>query len=200
MGKPEKIDASAELKGEGAKAFWQLVKFIFVSLIAFAVQIVTVNLFKVWLSGKIGEITGSFAVIFSEQAMGKGNTNWGYVLAFFLSNLIANIVGYFINRKKTFKSDTNLTSSLTIYFAVLLTLIVFNSWFQGVVANRMNMAAASLGNGFGTMLGKADITIAAMAAGLIQTIVLFPLEKFVLLKEKKENKTIPAEQKKAELT
>lgn len=195
MGKPEK-NGAAEPKSEGAKTFWQLVKFILVSLIAFAVQIVTVNLFKIVLSGKIGEITGFFAVIFSERAMGRGNTNWGYVLAFFLSNLIANIVGYFINRKKTFNSDTNLKSSLSVYFAVLLTLIVFNSWFQGVVANWVDIAAASLGGGFGSMLGKSDATIAAMAAGIIQTIVLFPLEKFVLLKEKKENNHAPGERKK----
>ncbi len=199
MGKPEK-NGAAEPKSEGAKTFWQLVKFILVSLIAFAVQIVTVNLFKIVLSGKIGEITGFFAVIFSERAMGRGNTNWGYVLAFFLSNLIANIVGYFINRKKTFNSDTNLKSSLSVYFAVLLTLIVFNSWFQGVVANWVDIAAASLGGGFGSMLGKSDATIAAMAAGIIQTIVLFPLEKFVLLKEKKENNHAPGEREKEELT
>jgi len=195
MGKLDKIDASAAQKGSGTKTFWQLVKFIFVSLIAFVVQVVTVNLFKVWLSGKIGEITGAFAVIFTEQAMGRGNTNWGYVLAFFLSNLLANIVGYFINRKKTFKSDTNLTASLTIYFVVLFTLIVFNSWFQGVVTNWVDIAAASLNNGLGNVLGKTDLTIAAMAAGLIQTLVLFPLEKFVLLKEKKEAKPASVQKK-----
>ena len=176
MGKLDKIDASAAQKGSGIKTFWQLVKFIFVSLIAFVVQVVTVNLFKYWLSGKLGEITGFFAAIFTEQAMGRGNTNWGYVLAFFLSNLLANIVSYFINRKKTFKSDSNLTASLTVYFVVLFALILFNSWFQGVVANWMNLAAAALDNGFGTLLDRADLTIAAMTAGLIQLLVLFPIE------------------------
>lgn len=41
-------------------------------------------------------------------------------------------------------------------------------------------------------------TIAGLAAGLVQMLVLFPMEKFVLLKEKKEDKSAEAAAEAAE--
>ena len=54
-------------------------------------------------------------------------------------------------------------------------LILFTTWLQGLVANGL------------TSIGAEAIapTIAGMAAGTFQMIVLFPLQKFVLLREKK---------------
>ena len=59
---------------------------------------------------------------------------------------------------------------------ILFLLIIFTTWLQGVVAN------------FLSSLGAESIapTIASMVAGTIQMITLFPLQKFVLLREKKK--------------
>ena len=61
----------------------------------------------------------------------------------------------------------------------MVCLILFSTWLQGVIANALRSTGAELWS----VLAP---TIAAAAAGTFQMAVLFPVEKFVLLKEKKE--------------
>ena len=112
--------------------------------------------------------------IFTDATMGQGHSNWGYLLPFFLSNFIANTIGYFLNRSKTFRSDAPWWHYV-LYILVLLLLITFSTWLQGVIVNGL----ISIG-----FEGGAP-TIAAMAAGGFQFAALFPLQKFVFLREKK---------------
>ena len=56
--------------------------------------------------------------------------------------------------------------------------VLFSTWLQGVVAG------ALLATENQTLRNLAP-TVAMACAGMLQMIVLFPLEKFVLLKEKK---------------
>ena len=90
-----------------------------------------------------------------------GVVTWGYVLPFFLSNFIANLYGYFMNMKTTFRGKGS-RSGLVTYLMILSLLILFSTWLQGWITAR---------------------TIAAAAAGLVQVAVLFPLEKYVLFKK-----------------
>ncbi|MPN60689.1 hypothetical protein SDC9_208420 [bioreactor metagenome] len=119
--------------------------------------------------------------------MGAGNNNWGYVLPFLLSNLLAQIIGYIINRKTTFKSKTNLGASFTAYIVVILVLILFNTWLQGVLTGAIQTWCSTQTSSFSVTLNKLAVTIASMTIGFEQFIILFPLEKFVLLREKKED-------------
>ena len=101
-----------------------------------------------------------------------GVVTWGYVLPFFLSNLIANIYGYFINMKTTFRGSGS-RSGLIAYLLILTALILFSTWLQGWITARLTATAFE---------GLAR-TIAATAAGLVQVAVLFPLEKYVLFRK-----------------
>lgn len=162
---------------EGKKTVWQIIKFVLVSGIVSIIQLVLVNvLFFVMREWK-APLPGFLAAIFSSSTVGAGNDNWGYVLPFFLSNLIANIYGYFQNQKTTFKAHGTPSWCMWVYIAVIVTLILFSTWLQGVVAN------LALSSGIAAVSGLAP-TLAAMAAGTVQMLVLFPLEKFVLFKER----------------
>lgn len=66
-----------------------------------------------------------------------------------------------------------------VYIGTIITLILFSTWLQGVVAN------VAINSGIAAVAGLAP-TLAAMAAGTVQMLVLFPLEKFVLFKERKK--------------
>ena len=99
-----------------------------------------------------------------------GVVTFGYVLPFFLSNFIANIYGYFVNMKATFKGKGT-KAGLIGYFVVLFALILFTTWLQGYITAMMK----------GSSWAR---TVAAMAAGMVQVAVLFPLEKYVLFREK----------------
>ncbi len=98
---------------------------------------------------------------------------WGYVLPFFLSNFIANIYGYFMNMKATFRGKGT-RAGLIAYLVILCLLILFSTWLQGFLFGRLQ----------GTSLAALGRTVAAMAAGLVQMLVLFPLEKFVLFRKR----------------
>ena len=163
---------------EGRKTLWQAVKFMLVSLLASAIQLILVNVLYFGLRGWTAPLPAFLAAIFSEQTVGAGHSNWGYVLPFFLSNLIANIVAYIQNKKRTFKSDAP-KRNFVIYLVVLFCLILFSTWLQGFVAGKL-LASES------QTLQNLAPTIAMACAGMLQMIVLFPLEKFVLLKEKKQ--------------
>ena len=170
----DRVDEKAEKKG--LKAIWQGVKFIVVSSLVTIIQLGLVNLLYFLMKDWTTPLPGVLGIIFSEESIGVGHSNYGYILPFFLSNLIANTVGYFLNKSKTFKSDAPIWHYI-VYIVVLIILIAFFTWVQGLIVNWL------------TSLGVEAIapTIAAMIAGTAQMIIIFPLQKFVLLKEKKEN-------------
>jgi hypothetical protein len=60
----------------------------------------------------------------------------------------------------------------------MIALILFSTWFQGWLVG----VIAKINWAWIQPLAR---TIASLAAGFIQMVVLFPMEKFVLLKEKK---------------
>ena len=115
-----------------------------------------------------------------------GIVTWGYLLPFFLSNLIANIYGFYQNKKTTFKSDAP-WYNFAIYIIIMIALILFSTWFQGWLVGII----AKIEWAWIQPLAR---TIASMAAGFVQMVFLFPMEKFVLLKEKKNDDETPAEE------
>lgn len=188
----DKIDAAAEAKGSGIKTLWQAVKFLVVSMGVSIIQIILANVLPLIFDSFTATLPVFLQGIFVPDAIFDVSTEtgqaeytkyvvggvvtWGYVLPFFLSNALANVYGYIQNKKTTFKSDAP-TYCFVIYIAVLVALILFSTWFQGAIYGWLaNMDSA--------LLSGLSRTIAVMVSGMIQMLVLFPLEKFVLLKEK----------------
>ncbi len=167
-----RIDAKAEKKG--IKTLWQALKFVVISCLVTIIQLALVNLLYFLMKGWTEPLPPFLSAIFSEQTIGMGHSNWGYILPFFLSNFIANTVGYFLNKSKTFKSDAPFWHYL-LYIVVLLLLIFFATWLQGLIVNGMTSVGAE---------GIAP-TIATLTASTVQLVTLFPLHKYVLLREKK---------------
>lgn len=161
---------------DAKKTFLQVLKFALVSCLVGIVQLVLVNVLFYVLRGWKAPLPGFLAALFSAGTVGAGNDNWGYVLPFFLSNLIANIYGYFQNQKTTFQAKDTPVRSIRIYIAVIVLLILFSTWLQGVVANRLLASEVAL------FVNLAP-TLAAAVAGTMQFLILFPLEKYVLFKE-----------------
>ena len=187
------IDSAAEEKGSLMKTLWQLVKFLVVSGLVTIIQLVLANVLPFIFDGVKAVIPELLRGIFDPNLIFDPNTKegaeqvskyvvdgvvtWGYLLPFFLSNLIANIYGYIQNKKTTFKSDAP-KYMFAIYIALMIALILFSTWFQGWLVGEL----AKVNIDFIQTLAR---TIAGLAAGFVQMLVLFPMEKFVLLREKK---------------
>ena len=170
----DNLDDRFEKKGKLYKNLWQLFKFGFVSFIITVIQLALLYLMYYLMKGWTEPLPGILAVIFSPETVGEDHANWGYMLPFFLSNFIANTVGYFLNKSRTFKSDAPIWHYL-VYIVVLIILIMFSTWFQGVLMNVFIVWGVEIIGPF----------IAMNLAGFVQFLVLYPLQKFVLLRERK---------------
>lgn len=164
----------------GDSALWQFIKFNLVSFSITLLQLALANLLPLAFDRVTAKLPVFLRQIFQPERLFQGPSpyvvdgvvTWGYVLPFFLSNLAANIYGYFMNMKTTFRGKGS-RGALGVYLLVLTVLILFSTWLQGSLA-------AALAD---TALAPLSRTVAAMAAGLVQVAVLFPLEKFVLFKK-----------------
>ena len=164
----------------GDSGVWQFIKFNLISCTVSLLQFALANLLPLFFDGLRAPLPVFLRGIFSKEVLNleegiyviNGVVSWGYVLPFFLSNLIANIYGYFINRTTTFRS-TSKPYSLPVYFIVLTLLILLTTWVQGIL------------HSYFVSLGWKTLsrTLAASCAGWIQLFVLFPLEKYVLFKK-----------------
>ncbi|MBR2545697.1 MAG: hypothetical protein IKE93_05965 [Erysipelotrichaceae bacterium] len=162
----------------GSNAVWQFVKFNLVSFSITAVQLLLANLLPLVFDSVTTKLPGFLQGIFNPDVLFEGDSRYvvdgvvtfGYVLPFFLSNFIANVYGYFVNMKATFKGRGT-KAGLFGYFAVLIFLILFTTWLQGYITAMMKNSSMAR-------------TVAALVAGMVQVAVLFPLEKYVLFKER----------------
>ncbi len=187
------IDNAAAEKGSFIKTVWQLVKFLVVSGLVTIIQLVLANVLPLIFDSVTATLPAFLQGIFKPDVIFDASTaqgakqiakyvvdgvvTWGYLLPFFLSNLIANIYGFYQNKKTTFKSDAP-WYNFAIYIVLMIALILFSTWFQGWLVGVIAKAPWA-------WLNSLARTIAGLAAGFVQMVVLFPMEKFVLLKEKK---------------
>ena len=91
----DSIDEKAANKGPKWKFLWQIAKFLIVSFMVSLIQIALVNLLYFCLKEWVAPIEGFLGQIFTEEIMGVGHSNWGYVLPFFLSTLQPKIFNIF---------------------------------------------------------------------------------------------------------
>lgn len=161
------------------KEIIQIVKYLLAGLSVTIVQFVLVNVFPYIFASWKSSLPPFLSLVFNEKTMGAGNSNWGYVMTFFLSNLIANIYGYFLNRRTVFHSDSPLWCFIA-FVVMMVTLIVVSTWLQGLIANAVverNPSLSAFAN-----------TIAAAVCAFGQNLIVYPTEKFILLREKKSQR------------
>ena len=141
------IDNAAEEKGSFMKTLWQLVKFLVVSGLVTIIQLALAALLPLvcdqihtllpeFLRGIFTPAMFSTGSAEASKYVIDGVVTWGYVLPFLLSNLIANIYGFYQNKKTTFKSDSA-WYNFVIYIVLLLALILFSTWMQGAIVGAM---------------------------------------------------------------
>ncbi|MCM1365186.1 MAG: hypothetical protein NC122_08555 [Faecalibacterium sp.] len=182
MAKLKDIDQKAAEKGSALVTLWQFVKFIVVSLGAFVIQSVLPIIIQLFMNDEFINRKYEFFVFASQ---GGENNGLGFFIASTVSNIIAQIVSFFINREKTFNSDANIAVTLPIYIVFTIALICFSAWlaptFQGFLVTH------------GVALEAATFVSNALC-GAIQFFLYFPFDKLLM----RSKKTDAAEEKTAE--
>ncbi len=174
------IDSAAASKGAGMKTLWQFVKFIFVSLIAFVIQACLPLVIKLFMSDEFLTKTYDIWGIFKSSVDPKKGIvlGLGVFVAANVSNVIAQIVSFFINREKTFNSDANIAITLPIYIVFTIALIIFSAWLSTKFIPFFTGLTGS---------PDAAMTISGALCGAVQFFIYFPFDK-LLFPEKKEEK------------
>lgn len=90
-----------------------------------------------------------------------------------VSKCIAEIISFTINRKKTFNANNNVVFSAIMYVITVIALILFTTWLAGILGDAIGPAiGADLGN-----------TISKMLGSLISWVVIFLMDKFVIMRK-----------------
>ena len=169
------IDKIANEKGTKIEALWQFVKFIFVCMLATIVQFASLNILYL-----MPFIKNLFNTPFDWFVFhyGIGAKGLGFFIAFNTANILAQIVGYFVNRKTTFNSSANIAVTFPIFLIVTIGLICLSAWLSPIIQawlltkNINNQLAAN---------------ISSAVCGLVQLVIYFPFEKFLFRRKREEN-------------
>jgi putative flippase GtrA len=102
----------------------------------------------------------------------------GIFLASTFSNILAQIVSFFINKDKTFNSSKKTSTTLPIYIVFTIALICFSAWLTPTFTGFL------MTKGLGV---EAASGISGALCGMIQFFLYFPVDK-ILFSEKKEKK------------
>ena len=165
----------AEQKKE-KKTFWQLVKFTLVSLLACIVQVVSLAILYNIPAIKALSAEPFHWFVFHYDVIEGKQCGLALFIAFNTSNLLAQIVSFFVNRKKTFSANNNVPITLTIYLLFTVALLCFSAWFNPIVFEFASRHGAN---------SALATTIATAVCSTLQFIIYFPVDK-LLMRQKKE--------------
>ena len=187
MAKTTENDQITAKKGNGKKTILEFVKFTLVGLLATVVQYSTLNILILMPFIKNLFATNLTWFVFNYPVMKSAagvivSGALGYFIAFNTANILAQIVAFFVNKEKTFKSGANVAVTFPIYIVFTILLICFAAWLSPILNTFF------IGKGIG---GQASANLATAVISCIQFFVYFPVDKILFHKPKEakiENK------------
>lgn len=149
------------------KTMLQAILFMVFSCLAFVAQLGTQALFDWALSG-VDKVVKVWP--FPEQALGT-------LISFLIANVVAKVISFVMNRKKTFNANNNKVFSAVTYTIMVVTLIIVETLVGEPLANALNTAS----NG---VLGNWAETLAIIIYSIPDFIIVFLMDKFVIMRHK----------------
>ncbi len=162
----------------------QLVLFILMSLVAFAVQM---------LIGTFGDKLLALCGVDNVNKtikLGIESYTLAGIIAYAIANVLAKIISYILNRKKTFGAVNNLVFSMTVYVIMCVVLIVVETVIAGPLADLYYKWLSQYGIAY-----ELCKTISMITYSIVDFAIVFLMEKFVIMndnlfKNNKKNKYV----------
>lgn len=149
----------------------QLVMFTLFSLVCFAIEYISFIILELTLA-RSDEPFKWF--IFSYESGGSGE-----FIAFLVSNVLAQIATFFLNRKKTFHADNNIVYAGTMYAVMVCGIILLNTWLGGVVSDAV-VKGSALPQSVAGLVGK-------LVGSVLSFVISFLMSKFVIMRKAKKH-------------
>ncbi|MBR1762697.1 MAG: NTP transferase domain-containing protein [Eubacterium sp.] len=100
----------------------------------------------------------------------------GYMWSYFLSAVVGYTASYIMNRKLTFKADSNIVVSTILYIIMVVLTITFNTWFGAFLGTWIK------NNGYDNF---AVVMLTKLLVMVVPTVWTYPLQRFVIHRKKK---------------
>ncbi len=101
----------------------------------------------------------------------------GDMYEFFIASLISYIASYIMNRKMTFKADSNILLSTILYVIMVLVTVAFSTWFGAFM---MSWVRSNDHENFFV------VTLVNLVVILVPFLWTYPLQRFVIHLKKKD--------------
>lgn len=163
------------------KDIFQLVKFTIFSMLAFLVEYASFTILILCLKN-VNQPLNWF--VFSYAADDGGS---GAFIAFLISTVLAQIVTFVINRKKTFNANNNIVFSAIAYAVMVCGIVVLNTWMGGAITSALSSANWNVT--LSQYVGK-------LAGSFASFVIIFLMSKFVIMRrvDKKDGGTAQSAQ------
>ena len=99
----------------------------------------------------------------------------GDMYSYFISAVIGYTASYIMNRKLTFKANTNVLLSGILYALMVVVTVAFNTWFGSFLNAWLKT------NGWDNFF---TIMLASLITMLVPTLWTYPLQRFVILRQR----------------
>ncbi len=153
------------------ESIFQLIKFMIFSMVAFVVEYASFTILVLCLKS-VNQPMDWFVFRYSAADGGTGA-----FIAFLISNVLAQITSFVINRKKTFNANNNIVFSAVMYAIMVCGIIVLNTYLGSVLTTAFSKVIS-------------NVTICQYISKLIGSFVAFcitfVMNKFVIMRRKKE--------------
>lgn len=174
-------EATAEKPAKKPHGFVQFIWFIVMSLVAFALQMIIASfgdnllaLFGVDNETFVNE-AGKVVPVNPFIEVGIDSFTLAGFIAYLVANIVAKVISYILNRKKTFAAVNNLAFSFTVYVIMCVALIVAETFIAAPIQN------------FWISIGVSP-DVAGMVTVITYSIpdflIVFLMEKFVIMNNK----------------
>ena len=153
------------------KTMLQAILFMLFSCLAFVAQLGTQALFD-WALKGVDKVVKIWP--FPEQALGT-------LISFLIANVVAKVISFVMNRKKTFNANNNKIFSAVTYTVMVVTLIIVETLVGEPLAGALNTASKGV-------LGSWASTLAIIIYSIPDFIIVFLMDKYVIMRHKEEKK------------
>lgn len=179
---PEEGAAEATAKKPAKKphGFVQFIWFIVMSLIAFALQMIIAQLGDNLLAlcgidNAMQEIDGKKVPVNPFITIGIDSLTLAGFIAYLVANIVAKVISYILNRKKTFAAVNNLAFSFSVYVIMCVALIVAETFIAAPIQN--------FWIGIGVPESWAGM-VTVITYSIPDFLIVFLMEKFVIMNNK----------------
>ena len=163
----------------------QAIKFTLISLVAFVSEFAIMYILQYSLLSTCGE--EDFSLWIFNYAGGRtGAFGLAGFIAMLGSKFVAEVISFTQNWKKNFKANSNKAFGVTVYVLTVIAIIIFTQWLSGALAS--------------VIKNEAGLTVCKMIGSIVSFVVMFLMDKFVIMRVKKDKKAPATEEAPADET